>query len=297
MNVFRLIPIALFVYFVGLSFAYAHPPYLVKQKVIYDNENRPYILETWNGDGIFVADPYITQIRDSRGFVVARGGRLPYLCFSLEKCWALGGFPTQYDAESIKEKSLALSHKGTPFMLSDEGSHEAFIDYLMDDKTLNFRSYWLEYPETVKNTRGIEYFEGRKSLSLSVILLIFIKPFIYLYSNLFAYIPAFISPFFLRLFPLIKRPLLGKAKGRIKYFLSRLTFVVMYILLLCISVVLLSFWPLVFGLYSQSFSLFTFFLVAVFIEWRFFRKKKLNIVPFLFFSLDGRIKREHDVCR
>lgn len=108
----------LFLFIFSAESALAHRPYLKKQAVIYDNQGQQYIIETWNGDGIFFVDPYVVQMRDQRGYIVARGGwSLIFLCPSLEYCWSLGLFPIKFNSDEINQNRksiLAKAHHSSP---------------------------------------------------------------------------------------------------------------------------------------------------------------------------------------
>lgn len=137
------------------SFAHAHSPYVMKQKIIDAPDHQKLIIEKLYGDGIIFSDPIMLQVRNANGAVVAASPasyHLAYFCPSISSCWVFphGGlfpFAKGYKLEWEKlDYNKTLAERDIP----SEDKLE-FEKYLKDQKQERFNSYSLGYPELNQN--------------------------------------------------------------------------------------------------------------------------------------------------
>lgn len=258
---FRFISI-LFLGLLILTYAYpafAHSPYLIKHATVQDQEGNTYIIETRNGDGIFFVDPYVMQVRDRHGRVVAfhKAASLPVYCTSIDYCWALGGYPKKFDFVEIIKKSKELEQKNEPV---EDMKLEKFQKYLSDQENKRFSGGSIIYPEYEKNTENF----GIKQENL--LLAIFLKPLAVIASVLLVprlYIPSILFPFASAAFVYIRqRPIHRKFTGVIYGVIWLLYGCAILISLGAVSVTFIL-WPVVNGMYFSEYSIFAHFVLAL----------------------------------
>lgn len=189
LNTLRLPLILALLFSLFSSPAYAHPPYIVKEKDIIGPNNENLIVEKLYGDGIFGSDPVAFQIRNSNGAVIASSivsDNIAYFCPSISNCWIFpnGFLPFFSKGYKLNSENLEYSKK-----LSDKNNFQEdrvkFEDYLQGrEKTLQSNS--LPYPES-NDEEPYGFSDVPLSYIASPFVMIFDKAFHYAFVVLLIY--------------------------------------------------------------------------------------------------------------
>ncbi len=179
---------------------------LTKLATLHDEDGKIYVLERIEEKSTAAMRPYLMQVRDQNGFVVARTiGAGPFFCPSLDWCWNLSYYPKRFNAGFIRYKSI--SHEIAKDKLGytiPKNERSAFFDYLSNPETTEFTSKNNLYPRGIRATNSTEfmtlfldrkenkartfgaYYEYPYFLPVLVLLSLFFilahEPFVYLYS-------------------------------------------------------------------------------------------------------------------
>lgn len=130
---------------------------VTKLSTLRDKDGRVYILERLETS--FLTHPYFTQIRNDKGFVVARvlGGK-PFFCPSLDWCWVLSYYPRRFDAEAIRNSYKFYEKLNSRFEGGEKKWHDTsfkqdeFLDYLNKLEYTKFESSKLLYPRHIEGS-------------------------------------------------------------------------------------------------------------------------------------------------
>lgn len=135
-----------------VSTAYAHRPYLKKDGYITYNSHS-IIRERLYGDGIIAADPFVFQLRNKHGAVLARSpvtDRAATFCPSLELCYVFPYFTLSvfsYGWKLDTKTALQSLDKPNSYKFDRAEEQESFNSYMNNHDVKDARSYMFGYPE------------------------------------------------------------------------------------------------------------------------------------------------------